>query len=412
MPLKSWSLPLGGLLWSMIFISQTGMDVAGTLVVALSFFFLVSSDSIQREFITKLKTGFLPKLFSVWFGIVLIGLILSSPPRHDAFLRLFEFRWMLELGLWVLLLRQFSILKTSWAWILTAPLLSALYGLWVLGTGINLPPFPVQDLANRLGGFYGNPMPYAHSVGPVFVALMAGGGLNLLRSKAISWSWWIVTTILGVSVLLTLTRGVWLACFVSLLMIPLLLRAPRAKTIAIVILILSGFAVGGIPSLRERALQAFDPNRSYDSERMVLWSTNLKIFRDHPIVGAGFGENRRLLETYYREAGLPENQFQSHAHNQYIQLLAGTGFLGLTCYLVFMVYVMRLAWILMRDDRLGNLMNSWGAGLFMGQVAFHLGSITESNFNIAKNRALLLFLIAVTLALHSQVRQSERKTLK
>lgn len=77
-------------------------------------------------------------------------------------------------------------------------------------------------------------------------------------------------------------------------------------------------------------------DRSTAIERLELWQAGLKMAADHPWTGVGPGNYPVLLHVY-----LP-NKEPLAAHNNYVQMLAETGFPGLVLYLLFFIYSLRV----------------------------------------------------------------------
>ena len=123
--------------------------------------------------------------------------------------------------------------------------------------------------------------------------------------------------------------------------------------------------------------------------------------QDHPLLGVGFGQNRNHLKKYYSELGFAADMPISHAHNQYLQFWAGTGTLGLLCYLTFLFFIFKAIWKGYRNapgEYKGVML-----GLFSAVLCFIIGALTEANFNISKNRFLFLLLAGVAIGFSEKI---------
>lgn len=69
------------------------------------------------------------------------------------------------------------------------------------------------------------------------------------------------------------------------------------------------------------------------SERQFLWSSGVRVFADHPLLGTGFGPNWANIPTR-EHAG---ETFIRGAHNSYITILAIGGIVGFGCLVSFLV---------------------------------------------------------------------------
>lgn len=122
------------------------------------------------------------------------------------------------------------------------------------------------------------------------------------------------------------------------------------------------------------------------------------IFKDHPLFGAGYGQNKFLLHEYYDKQGLPKDQFIGHAHNEYLHILAGTGALGLLCYLAILGTIFFQAFLVFwRTSSNQSFRKGLALGVLGGQICFLIGSLTESNFEHSKVRFGIMFMWAISI---------------
>jgi O-antigen ligase len=83
------------------------------------------------------------------------------------------------------------------------------------------------------------------------------------------------------------------------------------------------------------------------SERQFLWNFNFNLFKQRPLFGIGFGGNEDAAHFYVREVlhQKPGSDiFVGHAHQLFLQLLAGTGIFGFTVFLLMVISLLRLAY--------------------------------------------------------------------
>lgn len=73
-------------------------------------------------------------------------------------------------------------------------------------------------------------------------------------------------------------------------------------------------------------------------DRLIIWERALSVFASHPINGVGFGG---FVDHVYNNEPLQLNVglgYESlHTHNTYLEVLTGTGILGFSAYIVFLV---------------------------------------------------------------------------
>jgi O-antigen ligase len=87
-------------------------------------------------------------------------------------------------------------------------------------------------------------------------------------------------------------------------------------------------------TIKIRALSIADRREITAQERLSMWSSGVRIIRDHPWTGVGMGA---MAQTYahYREPDSPVDPQRrlGHLHNNIIQIAAERGLLGLACWL-------------------------------------------------------------------------------
>jgi O-antigen ligase len=136
--------------------------------------------------------------------------------------------------------------------------------------------------------------------------------------------------------------------------------------------------------------------------RVSIYRDTWQIVRDHPWNGTGLG----TLETVYpRYESYYDGLVVDHAHNDYLELLADTGFIGGVCLLGF---VALLGW-----RGLSNLGGASGPecrALYSGAVAGCAGlllhSLVDFNLHIPSNALLFLLLAAMATSGIAEARQS------
>lgn len=381
-------------------ISQSAMDVFATLS---ALFLLIIWWKHRPGFKLFPNTG-LEGPFLAFAVAVCLSFISNWPTQTHALSRILELKWIFN---FYLILAALRWLRPDWKafrnveiWIAVTALFALVAP--VIGYDPLQSPEAIIDRTPsgvaRVGGFFSNPMTYAHLHALIFF-LLAGVGLHLFsEKKKESWQVLGLTALLGLALLLTFTRGVWIGMFAGLVVMGFLFRARWG------LWILTACVAGGlvlffaVPSVQERALQMVSSS-SYDSERVWIWKANLQMFKEHPLFGMGHGENTLALKEYYGKVGAPEGLIISHSHNQYLNFLSGTGILGFVAYLSLLAFAFAAAFRLYRTIRTQEDIPIWLKGLVLGsmaaQVSFWIGGLTESNFEHSKVRYVLLLTWAI-----------------
>jgi O-antigen ligase len=200
---------------------------------------------------------------------------------------------------------------------------------------------------SRPYSFFGNPIFFAEFSGGLLPFLALGAALPG-RQRILS----VFNLILAPSVfLLCSSRGAALSAVVSVLFFIYLLfrsgiKVASGRKIAAVVIAAAVCLVLLVPGLGrsfssglKRAQAVFSLSNSGVANRLTLARTSLKISADSPVAGSGAGAMRVLHPA--KQAGIlrdsPGIEFvnSSYSHDDYLQLLAETGSVGLLLFLFF-----------------------------------------------------------------------------
>nr|BFD66459.1 hypothetical protein HAGR004_14810 [Bdellovibrio sp. HAGR004] len=375
--------------------TQSGMDIFVTLTVLTLLVQAIRKKGPEGwKLFSKMN---LEAFWIFWVGVIALGFVLNGHFDGPLWKRLGEMRWILILYLMV---SAYQYVKLDLEKTLKV----------VLGVGVfvSILSWVVSAVKgeDRVGGILNNPMTTAHSYSLVFLVL---SGVFLYRWQQLLannrkefYAWFLSLAVMGITLVLTMTRGVWIALFAGVLVIAIAL----SWRLALAVLGMAIVFVGGLfmfwPKFHDRIMFAFNYQNNYDSERIILWKTNWMIFKDHPWFGAGYGQNYDLLGKYYAMQGLPEDQFTGHAHNQFLHMLAGTGIVGLICYLFIYFYFVGQAWKIFKSTWTSVYEKAVAIGIFGALIGFAFGGLTESNFEHAKVRMVLIFMWALLLYMRAK----------
>ena len=194
----------------------------------------------------------------------------------------------------------------------------------------------------------------------------------------------------GTAIMLTFSRGSWLALAVSFIFSSVL---SRKKIQWFMPIFLMCIAVLFFPQIRERLHLTF--KFGGDADRFKIWAAALKMINDHPFFGMGVGTFMANFSKY-----LPGKPL--YAHNCYLQIWAETGvfslisFLGFTCSIIILgvkkfIYSKDFLLLGLLAGFIGFLVRSFfDTNLYSLQLAFLLwvwvGMIIRK-LNIANERA-------------------------
>ncbi len=249
----------------------------------------------------------------------------------------------------------------------------------------------------RATGFFSSPLTLAYSTGMAACFMLGMGTAERgFRTQTLTY---LCAGAGGLAVLFSLSRGAWLAG-IGALGLFLILSQIRAKILIVSTLIFFGamaLFTNDTLQVRLQSLIYFSHDKS-SSLRIGIWHSNWEIFKQNPVFGTGLNQNdSHLVETLERLGYTSE--FISHAHSNYLQMAAGTGWIGLTLYLLMCLAFLRMAW---KERQWAKLQKSTWEGFFFGsflaQIYFHLGGLTECNFIDGEVNHMLIFIWAMTAA--------------
>lgn len=389
-----------------LLISMSLMEITGG-VLLLCFLIALFSRKIP------LKQAFPEKILNwgilFWVGLLGVGFLVNFFVNgHEGapwFHRLAEFRWYLYM---CAVLYFFSL--SDWKgelpkWLLIFLIIISAYGLLT---------FVLQkDLISgqtdyggvfRIGGPFADPMVFSQCLN--FFVCFLWGYFLLEPKKTLQNRFFAAALLLSTfNLILTFTRGVWISFFIALMIGAFLKSWKLAAKIFVGAIVAAALAFAFVKPIRDRITLSLNPSTSYDSERLVLWKTNLHIFLENPLFGLGYGENRRHLRSYYDKLGVPEGQFEGHAHNQYIHFLAGTGLTGLLMYFFFLSFFLRASYVVYRETR-SESFRAAALGLILAQLSFIGAGMTEANFEHARVKYVLILCWALVLYLYAKQKNS------
>jgi len=139
-----------------------------------------------------------------------------------------------------------------------------------------------------------------------------------------------------------------------------------------------------------------------DSYRLTIYSDCLRMWRDKPLFGFGWGT---FLDVYPAYRSFYTNLLVNHAHNDYLELLVETGLAGVALTVWFLSGVLGEAFrkILDKKDYEGSLL---ALGATTGVVALLAHSALDFNLHISANAALFYVLCsAIATPYKHRVRQ-------
>ncbi len=260
--------------------------------------------------------------------------------------------------------------------------LMALYGL-----GQSL----AYGAAFRIQGTMSSYMTYA-------AQLMLIGSLALAQLLFNRPSWhtrWLVPALLLLvaALVMTHTRNAWLG-FAAACLVLLGLRRP-VLLLAVPVLALMAFLLAP-PAVKGRMQSLVNLQDVTVQERLYMWRSGLRILRDYPFTGIGMGAMPQMYRRY-RDARDPTdpNRQLGHLHNNFVQVAAERGLIGLVWWMALWVTYFVHAWRAYKSlgQRAGPA-KALVAGSLASVTGFLVAGCFEHNFGDAEVITLTYFLMA------------------
>jgi O-antigen ligase len=201
-----------------------------------------------------------------------------------------------------------------------------------------------------------------------------------------------------IGLILTLTRGAWLALFGGLTTVVVLLNRKKVYVAAGILAILTiVLALRDVRVQKKIASVTGTGGATADvniSTRYVLWDISWDLIKSHPILGVGMGDftieaNKRLEDRHVETT--------VDSHNVFLQILATRGLAGFIPFVYFWFVLLRS---LHRARRRLRIQDGFGwhfvTGVTAATVALLVGALTENN--IDDSEVFIAFMLLVGMA--------------
>ena len=203
------------------------------------------------------------------------------------------------------------------------------------------------------------------------------------------WLYWLVLAVVGTSLVLNFTRGVWLGCMVATLYV---LARWKPHTLWAVPVLLVVVLLAGPSLIRRRVWLAFHPKEDPAlALRLEMWQTGLRMVREHPWVGVGPDSIPLVYMKYLPPGTIPILGYHDHLHDNALQMAAER---GLPCLIAWLWFMLALGWHILRIRR------RLSSGRWVADAAFAawLAFVAEGffEFNFGTTPVLMVFLFVMS----------------
>lgn len=255
--------------------------------------------------------------------------------------------------------------------------------------------FPVPASGTVYGPFA------SHGLYAGFMELVAGVAivkwLATPKNHARWLFWAFCAAVTSSSIVLSRSRAGMLALVCEIAMAALLLMrtsARRSKTMvaALIVVVLAVCVWLGTGALWNRATSFLSAlNKDVNGHRLVIAADSLRMVREKPVLGWGLDV---FPVAYPRYRSFATNTFINEAHNDYVQVLVETGFVGAGAVILFIVLLYRVALKRLYSRRRDSL-NWLVGGALVGCTGMLVHNLFDFNFHITSNAALFYVLAAI-----------------
>ncbi len=127
-------------------------------------------------------------------------------------------------------------------------------------------------------------------------------------------------------------------------------------------------------------------------DRLTVWTDSIGIIRDYPLLGTGLGTFKDAYMRY--QTSMPRYLFD-HAHNDYVELLTETGFVGFILGMGIVLFFFRTVFWRWRQKH-SSFGKCIGAGGLTSLAAIAVHSGVDFNLHIPANAMLFAVISAIT----------------
>jgi O-antigen ligase len=247
-------------------------------------------------------------------------------------------------------------------------------------------------VGERITGFTSNWNTYAAE--EMLALLMVGAFLLFAPRGKRTWVWVLCAILMGGAVLLTWTRGVWIAVAVAAGY--LVWRRRSWLVVLVPLAVLVAFFVSPAAT-RARFTSIYNPTSADSNQfRIVVWRTGLRMIERHPLLGVGPEGVKSHFDEYVPEdipRPLPTG-FYGHLHNIYLHYAAER---GIPTMLVLMWMLLQIGVDFWRGLRTLAPGPNHRRFLLNGGIAVLLATMVEGvvELNLGDSEVLTMFLVVV-----------------
>ena len=211
--------------------------------------------------------------------------------------------------------------------------------IWGLPTHIHIDSVPKEGFT-RIGGTVGGT-----NTAAAYLSISLTCAASILFTNLGVLHKWLATAVLGlgsIALILTFSRGAWLALALSLLLMCFAVWRRRGMSLQAPIAVLLLLALLYVPFHSVIGARLFGDDQGSAESRIPLMNLAFRIAEDHPLLGVG-ANNFTVAMGPYLTSEFREG-FLYAVHNKFLLVLTETGIGGLAAFVAFYVGIVRKGW--------------------------------------------------------------------
>lgn len=257
--------------------------------------------------------------------------------------------------------------------------------IWGLPTHIHIDSVPKEGFT-RIGGTVGGT-----NTAAAYLSISLTCAASVLFTNLSVLHKWLATAVLGlggIALILTFSRGAWLALALSLVLLCFVMWRRRGLSLRAPIAVLLLLALLYVPFHSVIGARLFGDDQGSAESRIPLMNLAFRIAEDHLLLGVG-ANNFTVAMGPYLTSEFREG-FLYAVHNKFLLVLTETGIGGLAAFVAFYVGIVRKGW------QCWNYKDRLLSPLALGFAAGIVGHMVHMTVDVFRGRPIqqLVWLIA------------------
>lgn len=292
--------------------------------------------------------------------------------------------------------------REALTWILVlmivAGAITGLYGIYQYAYAPQTAKIGLYDLtdevAARVGSTFENPNFYAE-----YLVLMVPLGLALVLGSRGLFRRFVMgaaTLLLFAALILTYTRGSWMATGIGVILMSLLTNA----WLVWVWIGLFAVAFATAPGVASRLASITNITGGTAGFRMKLWRIAAGIIGEHMWTGIGIGNYYDVFTEYiFRHPELSVGWVIYGAHNSYLTFWAETGIFGILSFVAIILISIKYSLYLSRAKAKDKYLSWINSAIVAGVIGFAINSLTSNSFHHPQGAVFFWLLLGLQVAI-------------